>query len=113
MPGFQLARGSVWAGGRDHAPSQVPQRWGTTSCRETAPLTYLFVQVDARIALAERGTGALRGIYQEEAAAVLEMQDEVNVAQSTLQKAANDLAAQHATNIGLRAVRAPLTSRHC
>jgi len=64
------------------------------------------LQVDARIALAERGTGALRGIYQEEAAAVLEMQDEVNVAQSTLQKVANDLAAQHATNIGLRAVRA-------
>ena len=25
MPGFPLARGSVWAGGRDHAPSQVPQ----------------------------------------------------------------------------------------
>jgi hypothetical protein len=22
-----------------HTPSQVPQRWGTTSCRETAPLT--------------------------------------------------------------------------
>jgi hypothetical protein len=34
MPGFLLARGSVWAGGRDHTPSRVPQRWGTTSCRE-------------------------------------------------------------------------------
>ena len=40
MPGFPLARGSVWAGGRDHTPSRVPQRWGTTSCREAAPLTY-------------------------------------------------------------------------
>jgi hypothetical protein len=39
MPGFPLARGSVWAGGRDHTPSRVPQRWGTTSCRDTAPLT--------------------------------------------------------------------------
>ena len=39
MPGFPLARGSVWAGGRDHTPSRVPQRWGTPSCREAAPLT--------------------------------------------------------------------------
>jgi hypothetical protein len=47
MPGLSLARGSAWAGGRDHTPSQVPQRWGTTSsqrwgttsCREAAPLT--------------------------------------------------------------------------
>jgi hypothetical protein len=23
-----------------HTPSRVPQRWGTTSCREAAPLTY-------------------------------------------------------------------------
>jgi hypothetical protein len=62
-PGFPLARGSAWAGGRDHTPSRVPpavgyhqlsrgsstyttrpagylQRWGgTTSCREAAPLT--------------------------------------------------------------------------
>jgi hypothetical protein len=30
---------SAWAGGRDHTPSRVPQRWGTTSCREAAPLT--------------------------------------------------------------------------
>jgi hypothetical protein len=28
MPGFPLARGSDWAGGRDHTPSRVPQRWG-------------------------------------------------------------------------------------
>jgi hypothetical protein len=41
MPGFPLARGSAWAGGRDHTPSRVPQRWVATSCRETAPLTYL------------------------------------------------------------------------
>jgi hypothetical protein len=62
MPGFPLARGSAWAGGRDHTPSRVPQRWGfhqlsrrsstyttrpagypsgggATSCRDTAPLT--------------------------------------------------------------------------
>jgi hypothetical protein len=39
MPGFLLARGSAWAGGRDHMPSRVPQRWGTSSCREAAPLT--------------------------------------------------------------------------
>jgi hypothetical protein len=26
--------------GREHTPSRVPQRWGTTSCREAAPLTY-------------------------------------------------------------------------
>jgi hypothetical protein len=39
LPGFPLARGSAWAGGRDHTPSRVPQRWDTTSCRETAPLT--------------------------------------------------------------------------
>jgi hypothetical protein len=39
MPGFPLVLGSDWAGGRDHTPSRVPQRWGTTSCRE-AP-TYL------------------------------------------------------------------------
>jgi hypothetical protein len=62
MPGFPLARGSAWAGGRDHTPSRVTpavgyhqlsrgsstyttrpagylQRWGTTSCREAAPLT--------------------------------------------------------------------------
>jgi hypothetical protein len=31
--------GSVWASGRKHTPSRVPQRWGTTSCREAAPLT--------------------------------------------------------------------------
>jgi hypothetical protein len=41
MPGFPLARGSAWAGGRVHTPSRVPQRWGTTSCREAAPLTDL------------------------------------------------------------------------
>jgi hypothetical protein len=40
MPGFPLARGSAWAGGRDHTPSRVPQRWGTTSCREVHLLTY-------------------------------------------------------------------------
>jgi hypothetical protein len=39
MPGSPLARGSTWAGGRDHTPSRVPQQWGTTSCREVAPLT--------------------------------------------------------------------------
>jgi hypothetical protein len=61
MPGFPLARGSDWAGGRDHTqsrvpsggeppaverqlhlhhtPSRIPQPWGTTSCREAAPLT--------------------------------------------------------------------------
>jgi hypothetical protein len=32
--------GSAWAGGRDHTPSRVTQRWGTTSCREAAPLTF-------------------------------------------------------------------------
>jgi hypothetical protein len=42
MPGFPLARGSAWAGGRDHTPSRVPQRWDTTSCREAAPLTSLL-----------------------------------------------------------------------
>ena len=50
MPGFPLARGSAWAGGRDHTPSRVPQRWGTTSCREAAPLTHyspMLLQVDA------------------------------------------------------------------
>jgi hypothetical protein len=26
-PASPLARGSVWAGGRDHTPSRVPQRW--------------------------------------------------------------------------------------
>jgi hypothetical protein len=31
--------GYAWAGGRDHTPSRVPQQWGTTSCREAAPLT--------------------------------------------------------------------------
>jgi hypothetical protein len=41
MPGSPLVRGSAWAGGRDHTPSRVPQRWGTTSCREAAPLPYL------------------------------------------------------------------------
>jgi hypothetical protein len=42
VPGFPLARGSAWAGGRDHTPSRVPpQRWGTTSCREAAPLPHL------------------------------------------------------------------------
>jgi hypothetical protein len=52
----RLPRGPVWAGGRDHTPSRVPpaverqlhlhhshsrvpQRRGTTSCREAAPLT--------------------------------------------------------------------------
>jgi hypothetical protein len=45
MPGFPLARGSAWAGGRDHTPSRVPQRWGTTSCREVAPLTYSLSDV--------------------------------------------------------------------
>jgi hypothetical protein len=42
MPGFPLARGSVWAGGRasGYTPSQVPPRGGATSCRETPPLTY-------------------------------------------------------------------------
>jgi hypothetical protein len=45
MPGSPLARGSAWAGGRDHTPSRVPLRWGTsTSCREAAPLTYLLVR---------------------------------------------------------------------
>jgi hypothetical protein len=39
-PGVPLARGSAWAGGRDHTPSRVPQRWGTTSCRNAAPLTH-------------------------------------------------------------------------
>jgi hypothetical protein len=59
-PGSPLAKGSVWAGGPTrpagypsggvppaverqlhlhHTPSRVPQRWGTTSCREAAPLT--------------------------------------------------------------------------
>ena len=44
MPGFPLARGSVWAGGcaSGYTPSQVPPRGGATSCRETAPLTYLL-----------------------------------------------------------------------
>jgi hypothetical protein len=44
MPGFPLARGSVWAGGRASGLNAQPgtQRWGTTSCRETAPLTYLL-----------------------------------------------------------------------
>ena len=37
---FPLARGSAWAGGRDHTPSRVPHRWSTTSCREAAPFTY-------------------------------------------------------------------------
>jgi hypothetical protein len=27
MPGFPLARGSAWAGERDHTPSRVLQRW--------------------------------------------------------------------------------------
>jgi hypothetical protein len=31
--------GSAWTGGRDHTPSRVPPRWGTSSCREAAPLT--------------------------------------------------------------------------
>jgi hypothetical protein len=31
--------GSAWAGGRVRTPSRVPQQWGTTSCREAAPLT--------------------------------------------------------------------------
>jgi hypothetical protein len=39
MPGFPLARGSAWAGGRDHTLNRVSPRWGTTSCREAAPLT--------------------------------------------------------------------------
>jgi hypothetical protein len=34
-----LARGSAWAGGRDHTPSREPERWSTTSCREAAPHT--------------------------------------------------------------------------
>jgi hypothetical protein len=35
-PGFPL-----WTGGRasGYTPSRVPPRWGTTSCREAAPLT--------------------------------------------------------------------------
>jgi hypothetical protein len=40
MPGFRLARGSAWAGGRDHTLSRAPQRWGTPGCREAAPLAY-------------------------------------------------------------------------
>ena len=51
-PASPIARGSAWAGGRDHTPSRVPQRWGTTSCRETAPLTYL-VAVREELARAE------------------------------------------------------------
>ena len=37
----------VWpVGGRasGYTPSQVPPRGGTTSCRETAPLTYLLLR---------------------------------------------------------------------
>jgi hypothetical protein len=60
MPGFPLARGSAWAGGRDHTPSRVPQRRGTTSCRETAPLTYplsLSSQCDVSMRLADGKIG--------------------------------------------------------
>ena len=47
-PGFPLARGSAWAGGRDHTPSRVPQRWGATSCREAAP-SYLRDHTPSRV----------------------------------------------------------------
>jgi hypothetical protein len=62
MPGFPLARGSVWAGGcaSGYTPSQVPPRGGATSCRETAPLTYYATGTCTRAGCKRSHTDPLR-----------------------------------------------------
>mmetsp|Transcript_5128 Transcript_5128/g.9691 ORF Transcript_5128/g.9691 Transcript_5128/m.9691 type:complete len:950 (+) Transcript_5128:130-2979(+) len=60
-------------------------------------------EVEARVQIADRGVGNLRAMLQDETFQVAELNDEVNVLKNTLQKVANELAAQNATNMGLRA----------
>mmetsp|Transcript_5315 Transcript_5315/g.17662 ORF Transcript_5315/g.17662 Transcript_5315/m.17662 type:complete len:868 (+) Transcript_5315:644-3247(+) len=55
-------------------------------------------ELDAQIAIAERGQVVLQGQFQGEKKQLSEMQDEVEVVKNTLAKAANELAVQRAGN---------------
>ena len=55
-------------------------------------------EMDARIAIADRGMGKLRLVHQSEVAQQTEMQDEVEVVKNTLGKAAGDLVQTQAGN---------------
>lgn len=57
-------------------------------------------EMDARIAIADRGMGKLRLVHQSEVAQQTEMQDEVEVVKNTLSKAAGDLVQTQSGNEG-------------